>query len=192
MLTTLTASLRRRSPEREYRPFPRETGRDDTHGAFEVPLMISLLDIPPGRRILEIGCGVGASLPALARLARPRRLVGVDIDAEAVRQARASAAASGLACEVWLADVRALPFADGAFDLVVDFGTCYHIARRAAALGEIARVLAPGGRFVEESRLNQLTSHLIRGFGQTLPWRDVPTLAKRPGTMMWTVRERLP
>ncbi|MES1164222.1 MAG: class I SAM-dependent methyltransferase [Verrucomicrobiota bacterium] len=192
-LESIARFLRPRPPvhEAEYRPFPRENGRDGTHGDVEVPLLLRLLALPPGARILEIGCGGGASLPALDRLARPSRLVGVDIDAELVAEARARADAARIRCEVIAADVRALPFADGAFDVVCDFGTAYHIARRATALREIARVLRLGGRFVCETRLNQLTSHLIRAWGRTLPWRDVPALVPRRGTLMWTVRERV-
>jgi hypothetical protein len=48
---------------------------------------------------------------------------------------------------------------------VFDFGTCYHISEPAAALSEIERVLAPGGRFVTETRLNQLVSHPVRSWG---------------------------
>jgi ubiquinone/menaquinone biosynthesis C-methylase UbiE len=43
------------------------------------------------------------------------------------------------------ADVRSLPFDDESFDTVFDFGTCHHISAPVRALGEIARVLRPGG-----------------------------------------------
>jgi len=176
--------------EPEYRPFPRETGRDGTHGGIEVPLMLQLLAVPAGARILEIGCGVGASLAAFDRVARPRRLVGVDIDAEVIALGRAAARQAGLRCELMVADVRALPFAEASFDLVCDFGTAYHIARRGCALREIARVLRPGGRFIYESRLNQLTSHPVRAWGRTLPFSEAPALVRCRGTLMWAVRER--
>jgi len=176
--------------EPEYRPFPRETGRDGTHGAVEVPLMLQLLAVPAGARILEIGCGVGASLADFDRLAGPRRLVGVDIDAEVIALGRATARQAGVRCELMVADARALPFAEASFDLVCDFGTAYHIARRGCALREVARVLRPGGRFIYETRLNQLTSHPVRAWGRTLPWSEAPALVRCPGTLMWAVRER--
>jgi ubiquinone/menaquinone biosynthesis C-methylase UbiE len=47
-----------------------------------------------------------------------------------------------------VADVQSLPFEDGTFDCVVAAWVFYHVADRAKAIGECARVLAPGGRLV--------------------------------------------
>jgi len=175
----------------EYRPFPRETGRDASHGDFELPLMARVLGLPRGQRVLEIGCGVGAGLPALMRLLAPRRLVGIDIDPVALEAARTRLDREGTQVEVVLADVRDLPFEDASFDLVCDFGTCYHIARPERALAEVSRVLAPGGRFVGETRLNQMTSHPVRAWGRRLPWSAAPALAPARETLMWYARERV-
>jgi ubiquinone/menaquinone biosynthesis C-methylase UbiE len=181
----------RRSEDDQYRPFPREQGRDDTQESVEVPLLLALLEPRPGQRVLEIGCGGGSSLAPLARLCRPARLVGLDLDADLLAVARARLATQGVSAELVPGDARRLPFDDEAFDLVFDFGTCYHIARPHEALREIARVLRPGGRLVVESRLNQWTSHPIRSARSGLPWSRVPALVRRRRSLMWQVWERV-
>lgn len=64
--------------------------------------------------------------------------------------------------EFVLGDVRSLPFAEGEFDFVIDFGTWYHISRPQEAIEEISRVLEPGGVFCYETRASQLLSHPMR------------------------------
>src|SRR5437868_4451815 len=83
--------------EREYRPFPDVGRRNIMQELLEVPLLVRALGLPPGGRILEIGCGRGIALPPLSRLLAPRRLVGIDIDTALLAVARARAAAAGIA-----------------------------------------------------------------------------------------------
>jgi protein-L-isoaspartate O-methyltransferase len=71
-------------PSHEYEPFPNVELRNSMQFAFEVPLMARMLDVPERARILEVGCGRGIALAALARLRAPERLVGVDLDPEAL------------------------------------------------------------------------------------------------------------
>jgi ubiquinone/menaquinone biosynthesis C-methylase UbiE len=172
--------------EREYRPFPRENARDDAHGNVEVPLAVALLSLPRGGRVLEIGCGPGATLEPLARLLAPSRLVGVDIDPALLALARERYASTHI--EIVQADARALPFARGSFDIVVDFGICYHIARAAEARAEAARVLVLGGSFVTETKLNQAISHPWRSLGRRMPWSSVPSLRAAERALMWERR----
>jgi ubiquinone/menaquinone biosynthesis C-methylase UbiE len=174
-------------PEKEYRPFPRENRRDEAHGEGEVPLFLALVPIAPGARILELGCGPGATLATIAELAAPARLVGIDIDRELLDRAEARLGASA---ELLLGDARALPLPDASFDVVLDFGTCYHIARAGDALAEAARVLVPGGLFVTETKLNQRLSHPFRSWGRRMPWSAAPSLARAGRTLMWEVRRK--
>ena len=183
-----TPRLRRN--EREYRPFPNETGRNTRQVTIEVPLMVRALGLPTGGRVLEVCCGRGVAIPVLARLLRPSRLAGLDLDPALLDEARAHADAEGIAVELVPGDVRCMPFPDGAFDLVVDFGTCYHIARAGQALAEIARVLAPGGLFVHETPLSQLFAHPLRSFGRRMPWRSGSGFERYRGAVLWTARRR--
>ena len=176
--------------ETEYRAFPNEGRRNFMQETFEVPAMIQVLDLPKGGRILEVGCGRGVALPPLARALEPSCLVGIDIDPELLAAARNRLAETTVVAELRRADVRALPFPDGCFDLVIDFGTCYHIAGADRALAQIARVLAPGGLFVEETPLSQLLSHPVRAFGRRLPWAETRALARVRSGLLWTSRVR--
>jgi ubiquinone/menaquinone biosynthesis C-methylase UbiE len=169
--------------EREYRAFPAEVGRDSAHADVELPVMQRVLELPRGKDVLEVGCGAGSGLGALAALLEPRRLAGLDIDREALSRVRAPA-------EVFEADVRALPFPDASFDLVFDFGTLWHIARTRDALVEIARVLRPGGYFVHETKLNQLASHPLRSLARRVPWSLAASLRPLRSTLLWGVRVR--
>jgi SAM-dependent methyltransferase len=94
-----------------------------------------------GRTVLDAGCGVAYGTAALAD-AGAAHVVGVDIV-----QPVLDAAAPGLPGNVELrcADVAALPFDDGAFDLVVCFEVIEHVEQRDAVLDELTRVTAPDG-----------------------------------------------
>ena len=89
----------------------------------------------PEGRVLDLGCGTGHSFLELA----PRETVGVDV---------APAALAGQERETHVADMRKLPFADGAFASVLSVHSIEHVPDAERALREIARVLAPGARAV--------------------------------------------
>src|SRR5262249_32625208 len=95
-----------------------------------------------GRVVLDIACGEGYGSALLARHAA--RVTGADIAPAAIAHARARYARCAN-LEFREADCAALPFADGSFDVVVSFETLEHIRAQEAFLGEIRRVLRPGG-----------------------------------------------
>jgi ubiquinone/menaquinone biosynthesis C-methylase UbiE len=169
----------------EYQPFPDEEGRNTRQAQLEVPLVVKALGLPEGGRILEVGCGRGIALPVIDQLCRPRRLVGLDIDEELLSKAAAALVESDAEAELVQGDVRELPFPGGAFDVVIDFGTLFHIARAETAAAEISRVLAPGGLFVHETKVSQLLSHPVRSRGRRLPRLGSQGLRPRRWTPLW-------
>ena len=173
-----------------YRPFPSIPLRNGFHAAIEVPLLVRALRLPRGGRVLEVGCGRGVALPVLDRLLRPEYLAGADIDGAALEDAMVRLVDAGVSATLFTVDVRSLPFPEDSFDLVIDFGTCYHIARPADALAEVGRVLCPGGLFVHETRLVQRLSHPVRSIGRRLPWAAVPALAPHRSAGLWAMRRK--
>lgn len=174
------------SADAEYRPFPAKQGRNTRQERLELPLMVHLLGLPERCRILEVGCGAGVALPPISRLCRPTLLVGLDIDGSGLAQAAARLRNECTPAVLVRADVRRLPFPDGMFEVVVDFGTCYHIARPGEALREIARVLTQAGVFATETGLSQLLSHPIRSAFRRLPWAAVPEFTRTRHRLLWT------
>jgi ubiquinone/menaquinone biosynthesis C-methylase UbiE len=169
----------------EYQPFPNEEGRNSRQSQLEIPAMVRALEIPTGKRILEVGCGRGVALPVLDRLCSPRLLVGLDIDPELLVEAAANLHEHGTTAQLCAADVRRMPFADESFDVIIDFGTLFHIAKPQAASAEIARVLAPGGMFVHETMASQLLSHPVRSRGRRLPRLEHDGLRQKRWAMLW-------
>jgi SAM-dependent methyltransferase len=177
-------------PADPYERFPDVPRRNLLHEVLEVPVLVYCLRLPGGARIVEIGCGRGVALPLLAALLQPSRLAGVDIDPDRLRMAGERLQRLQVAAELYRADVRALPFASGSFDIVLDFGTCYHIADPARALREIVRVLRPGGLFVCETVSSQLLSHPLLTRGERLPWVAVPELRLERQAILWKSRRK--
>lgn len=184
-----TGSTRRgaRQPE-AYREFPNAERRNCIQKRLEVPALVWLLGLPRGQRMLEVGCGRGVALPVLAELCEPSRLTGLDVDPGKLAAAERHLSARGVAAELRCGDVRQMPFPDGSFDVVIDFGTCFHISRPEAALSEIARVLGEGGVLVHETPLSQLLAHPCRAAGRRLPWAAAPELAPCGTALLWSRR----
>jgi ubiquinone/menaquinone biosynthesis C-methylase UbiE len=121
--------------------------------------LLASLSLKGDEHVLDMGCGRGAVLSILAKLVPRGRAVGLDLwrpqdqsgnspeatwrnlDAEGVRDR----------CELYTGDMRAMPFPDAAFDLVVSSFAIHNIKDdqgQTQALDEAIRVLKPGGRLL--------------------------------------------
>lgn len=169
--------------------------------------LLDRLGLKGTERVLDVGCGRGLMLIGAAKRLTTGTAVGVDIwQAEDLSGNRAEATLENARREgvesrtrVETADMRTLPFPDASFDVIVSKAAIHNLysrADRAKALGEISRVLAPGGRvLIDDIRhLNEyeagLRSHkltefvrlgspLLSAFLTVLTWGSL-----RPGVLM--------
>ena len=114
---------------------------------LERRLLLRLAGDASGRSVLDVGCGDGA----LARALREKgasRVVGCDVDPRMVARARAAPAGDNAGVLYAAARAEHLPFRDASFALVTIVTVLAFVPEPARALGEIARVLKPGGRLV--------------------------------------------
>ena len=101
---------------------------------------------PDGSSVLEVGCGTGAQTIRLAGNSPGARVISVDVSASSLAEARAKAAAAGLAnVELLQADLFALPFDPASFDHVFVCFVLEHLARPVEALVALRALLRPGG-----------------------------------------------
>ena len=102
------------------------------------------LDLAPDAWVLDVGCGPGADVRALAP--STGRVVGMDVDAELLAVAAQAAGASNV--DLLRGDAARLPFADSSFDATRSERMLQHVREPSAVIGELARVTRGGGRVV--------------------------------------------
>ncbi|MDQ3898205.1 MAG: class I SAM-dependent methyltransferase [Actinomycetota bacterium] len=115
-------------------------------------------DIAPGLPVLDAGCGTGAMLPWLSRIAQPTPVIAFDVAPAAIARCRQL----GLDVHLALASVLSPPYRDASFDLVVSMDVLQHLTTEAAAaaLAEMRRVLRPGGRLLVRTNAAFGRSHV--------------------------------
>jgi 2-polyprenyl-3-methyl-5-hydroxy-6-metoxy-1,4-benzoquinol methylase len=103
-----------------------------------------------GKRLLEIGCGRGDLACWLADQPQgPSEIVAADFSITAVQKGRAFAAERNLTNIKWeISDIQDIAHPDASFDTVISCETIEHVPHPRKAIGEIARVLKPGGRLL--------------------------------------------
>ncbi|MEN3336387.1 MAG: arsenite methyltransferase [Acidobacteriota bacterium] len=161
-----------------------------TRGKFRVwEEVLDALRLRGDERVLDLGCGRGAVLTAVARRLTTGRVTGIDMwsthdqsgNAREVTLRNASLEGVADRIEIQTGDMRELPFPDGTFDLVVSSLAIHNIpshADRAKAMEEAWRVLKPGGRMaIADIRATSRYVKTLKAMGATalarrrLGWR---------------------
>jgi ubiquinone/menaquinone biosynthesis C-methylase UbiE len=109
---------------------------------------VQLLDVQPTDRVIELGCGPGVAIAALARRATQGLVVGVDHSQVMIHQARRRNRAAIRAGRVRLihTPIQSLSIGDGQFNAALAVNTVGMWPDPTARLREVARLLQPGGQ----------------------------------------------
>lgn len=122
-----------------------------------------LPDVVRGGVVLDIGTGLGHSLPELAERFRPSHIHALDPEPDFAARSEAMRQASAVPVTRHAAHAEAIPLPDASVDLVLCHQTLHHIVDQASALAEVFRVLKPGGRLLlAESTRAYIHSWIIR------------------------------
>jgi len=127
------------------------------------------LDALAGKRVLEIGCGMGLHTETMARAGAI--VTAIDLTETAVEMTRRRLSLKGLQAEVLQGDAEQLPFADRSFDFVWSWGVIHHSSRTGRVVRQIARVLRPEGecrvmvynREGAAAKVGILREHFLKG-----------------------------
>lgn len=148
-------------------------------------LLIEALDVRSTERVLDVATGSGNAALAAARRGCP--VVGLDYVPALLERARRRAAAEGLEAEFIEGDAEALPFEDGAFDVVTSVFGAMFAPNQEQTARELARACRPGGRI-------GLVAHTPEGFiGQLFRTnaKHVPPPAGLRSPVLWGTEDRL-
>jgi SAM-dependent methyltransferase len=151
-------------------------GQDQVRGKFVKAL--GAWPASPFGDALEIGSGTGYFSLNLVQLGAIDRLVATDISPGMLATLSTTAEGLGLAVETKVTDAEGLPFEDESFDLVFGHAVLHHLPDLTTALGELHRVLRPGGSLAfcgEPSRYGDLLAALPKRGAQLVAplWRFV-------------------
>ncbi|MGH7737350.1 MAG: class I SAM-dependent methyltransferase [Candidatus Tyrphobacter sp.] len=115
----------------------------EAHTTQAAAQLVRRAGVRSGQRVLDVACGTGVVALTAARLGA--NVTGLDLTPELLERARENAAIAQTSIEFLEGDAEALPFGDGAFDVVLSqFGHIF-APRPDVALSEMLRVLRPGG-----------------------------------------------
>lgn len=147
------------------------------------------LGLQKNTRVLDVACGTGnLAIPAARGGAH---VVGIDIAANLVEQARTAAASEGLDATFDEGNAEELPYADGSFDVVMTMFGAMFAARPDRVASELLRVCRPGGRVA----MANWTPEGFVGEMLRVVAAHVPPAPGVPGVLLWgmesVVRERL-
>ncbi|GLT34390.1 hypothetical protein SLA2020_089080 [Shorea laevis] len=173
---------------------PGKSHRDATR--LHEEMAVDLIDVKSGDRILDVGCGVGGPMRAIASHSRAN-VVGITINEYQVNRARLHNKKAGLdsLCEVVCGNFLEMPFPDSSFDGAYSIEATCHAPKLEEVYSEIFRVLKPGSLYVSYEWVttnkyrpdNPEHVEVIQGIerGDALPglrsYRDIAETARKVG-----------
>lgn len=116
-------------------------------------------DLPAGGLVLDVGCGAGHLTWAITQRAGEAPVVGVERELFLLLAANRLATGADFVC----ADATSLPFPPASVERVFAFDVLSFVTLKRALVGELARVLGPGGRMALTSVINARTPHVYAG-----------------------------
>jgi len=163
-------------------------GSDEAEAPVAVRRLVTRLaaELPRGGDVLDVGNGLGAQDPEIARVAAPRSLTAVNLTLSQLRAGAANLAEAG--ARAVNADATRLPFRDASFDGAISVEAAFHFASRARFFAEAHRVLRPGGVLtmsdVPTLRLPRGPRELLAGVSQLRVWGLRTTAALSPSAIV--------
>lgn len=126
---------------------PGKSHRDATR--LHEEMAVDLIRVKPGQKILDVGCGVGGPMRAIASHSRAN-VVGITINDYQVKRATLHNKKAGLdsLCEVVCGNFLQMPFADNSFDGAYSIEATCHAPKLEEVYAEVFRVLKPGALYV--------------------------------------------
>ncbi len=133
----------------------------------------------PNCRVLELGCGAGTLwIENTARIPADAQIILSDLSEGMVAQAHAGLQAGYANLQFKTIDAQEIPFEDGGFDIVIASSMLYHVSDLEKALGEIRRVLKPGGHLYAstagQNHLKEMHELVARFDPQLAAWGSLP------------------
>lgn len=127
-----------------------------------------LMDLKPGDRVLDLGCGAGWASRLLAQKVaggeRPGKVIGLDVSDEMIRRARAASTDHDNIMFV-VGSAQEIPWEENSFDKVLSVESFYYYGNQEGALDELLRVMAPAGELY-------ILINLYRDNHYSLRWVD--------------------
>jgi len=127
------------------RVFGRDLGQHGFADQAQLELLLQVLDLHPGQRVLDLGCGSGLISEYISDCTGAH-LTGLDYIPEAIRQAQDRTAAKSERLEFVVGDINRLELPGGAFDAVVSIDTIYFGEDYAVTIEALKAALQPGGQ----------------------------------------------
>ncbi|GAA4553523.1 class I SAM-dependent methyltransferase [Pseudonocardia xishanensis] len=142
------------------------------------PAFLDAARLGPGRHVLDVGCGTGATVRAAAERCPGGTVLGVDLSAAMLARARRDAPPGTTFLQ---ADAQIHPFPDAAFDRVLSRTGAMFFADPDAAFANLARALRPGGRMTLLTWQAYAENPWLRELARAMSGAEPPVPPPGPG-----------